>query len=154
MSLFCFLGFVFGLVLYAWTFTPFDQSGVATAMLWQGGFLVVLGLPIFFYVLCSTRHRSSKGVLPQWTKWPMALVFLPVIMSFSCSIYRLEFGSLHEEQGRYALRNHAKVVRHLSLDEYQELKRYENRLVIGHLAAFFFGTALLWGWGSRERKYL
>lgn len=153
MSLFCFLGSLFGLVAYVWTFTPFDQSGVATAILWQGALWLVIGLPIFLYVLSSTRHWSSKGMMPRWTKWPMAVVFLPVIISFCYSVYRLEFGSLREEQGRYTLQNHARVVRHLSQDEYHELKRYENRLPLGHLTAFWHGTALLWGWGSRERKY-
>jgi hypothetical protein len=97
----------------------------------------------------NRREKAEQGGQKKPFSWiefarpfPFALRAACVIagiyavINFALFFFLMEYGSPAEENGRYVLQNHGKVIRFLSAEEYQRFRAYEVRGFSGHWMLF------------------
>jgi hypothetical protein len=87
----------------------------------------------------------EAAVLPSWAKTPLMILFLYFLLNMISMIIVFKGGSPTMVNGTYELANHGKLIRYLTLEEYQGLTNWELRFFSSGWVVFFAGlAAYLW----------
>ncbi len=142
-------GALLALGAYLWTFTNYPQP--------HGAAYIILGVCIFLVfapAILVLRSRFGpngfKSIFRGRSKLLFFLVIVVTGLNFFYSLNAMEFASPTKTGESYSLSNHGETVRTLTETEYLQMQKYEKRLFLGHIWAFYLISGLLWSRVSRS----
>ena len=133
------VGFGFALTLHIATFFSSNIGGMQRFFVVH---LIAMGIAIATIAIYKFRGEPFEAKsLPAWAKAPLIFLFLYFVLNMVSMLVVFKGGSPEMVNGTYELADHGKLIRYLTLSEYQSLRNWELR---------FFSS----GWISSLQAYL
>ncbi|MHC4404738.1 MAG: hypothetical protein ACYTG0_34235 [Planctomycetota bacterium] len=127
--------------------------------LWRAVLLMTVMVSAALYYAAKfgrdEEHAEQDRLLsaaPRWTKILTVILFACATVNFIVAMVLLEgAGPEQREDGSYVLKDHGRILRELTEEEYWRYRSYEARLFAGHWVLFSSGSLMLLA-GARRRK--
>lgn len=157
------------------TFLPGSTASMSIAWPLHFGAMAVFAAMVISLRRRQERQqsvrRSGKGVFAYWWESRLAneletagllkaipgpillaciAFFIYTGINFALMQINLEGGSPQAEKGRYYLKNHGRMIRELTREEFDRFQAYELREVSGHWILFSAFPALYFYWCHRK----
>jgi hypothetical protein len=118
--------------------------------------IFVVCLPAFAIQGMLPRGDGGKfkpfEYAPKWMRLLMGVAFIYAIVNFVIFIFLMSSGSPYRENGRFVLKDHGKLVRQITEQEYHQYKAYEVRGFSGHWMLFYAAALTMLASGIAYRE--
>jgi hypothetical protein len=102
--------------------------------------------------------RDEKGrfkpfqFAPRWMQLLTGVAFVYALVNFAVFIFLISSGSPYKENGQYVLKDHGKLVRQITEQEYHQYRAYEVRGFSGHWMIFYLAAMTMLASGMAFRR--